>query len=355
MTTKNKTPREIQRKPLLWRVAVALGLTFGIYSAGRAATVPLTWNANTESDLAGYRLFISEKSLLYAVRVQDSVGSTFTTPDQTVTLSDTVLVAPDTANRYRLENGLPAAGAAELSIPSDQNVKELQFVRLNKADTRYRGSPQTPEIDAVASHSPILLYDIQMPGRSSHVFKRPVRFVMSYPDNDGGFDASGLPRGDGIVDGTRIRVSDLAVFYYNTLHRKWDKMTGTVNTKNKTVIARTTHFSLFALFDAQSAADAAFTLGEAFAYPNPARGGRNPILHFETGIADEVTLRIYDSSGELKHTISMGNSPAVVNDKYAYEAVWDVSNMASGIYVVAASAKKDGQTLRRNFKLAVVK
>ncbi len=66
-------------------------------------------------------------------------------------------------------------------------------------------------------------------------------------------------------------------------------------------------------------------------------------------------MRIYDSSGELVHTISMGNSPAVVNDKYAYEAPWDVSSVASGIYVVSVTAKKDGNTLRKNFKLAVVK
>ncbi len=170
--------------------------------------------------------------------------------------------------------------------------------------------------------------------------------TLPYPDKDS----------DGIVDGTDIREKDLAVFYYNSAHRKWEKTTwNSIDTKNKTVITRTNHFSLFALFDAQSVANPSFQLGEAFGYPNPARGGKNPILHFETGIADEVAMRIYDVSGDLIHTISMGNSPAVVDEKYAYEATWDVSSVASGIYVVAATARKDNRTLRKNFKLAVVK
>ncbi len=224
---------------------------------------------------------------------------------------------------------------AEVQIPAGclSNDETKVTVKLN---------PDTPRSDRLKAAGSSI--EIELHSGQSNLAGEAT-LTLPYVDEDD----------DGIVDGKNIRAQDLAVFYYNPAHRKWDKMSGSVNRKNKTVIARTSHFSLFALFDAQSAADATFTLGEAFAYPNPARGGRNPILHFETGVADEVTMRIYDASGELKHTISMGNSPTVVNDKYAYEAVWDVSNIASGVYVVTATAKKDGQTLRKNFKLAVVK
>lgn len=170
--------------------------------------------------------------------------------------------------------------------------------------------------------------------------------VLPYKDDDD----------DGIVDGTGIRAKDLALFYYNPSRRKWEKMAfNSVDRRNKTVTSRTPHFSLFALFDSLSAADAAFKMGEAYSYPNPARAGKNPVLHAEVGVADEVTFRIYDLSGELVHTVQMAGSPSLVNDKFAYEAQWDVSNVASGVYVVALTAKKENETLRKNFKVGIVK
>ena len=81
-----------------------------------------------------------------------------------------------------------------------------------------------------------------------------------------------------------------------------------------------------------------------------------PTLHVETGLADEVQIRIYDVSGGLVHEASLSAAPAVIDNKYAYEYRWDTSGIGSGIYIYAITAKKSGfQDIRTTGKSAVIK
>ncbi|MBI4050915.1 MAG: T9SS type A sorting domain-containing protein [Elusimicrobia bacterium] len=105
-------------------------------------------------------------------------------------------------------------------------------------------------------------------------------------------------------------------------------------------------------------ADLTFKLGDVYCFPNPAKG-QNPIFHIEVGVAEKVNLRIYDISGSQVHETSLTGTPPVINDgqgpQYAYEYVWDVSGVGSGVYVFAVMAKKGSETLKRIGKCAVIK
>ncbi|MDD5259563.1 MAG: T9SS type A sorting domain-containing protein [bacterium] len=103
-------------------------------------------------------------------------------------------------------------------------------------------------------------------------------------------------------------------------------------------------------------ADPSFAAGECYVYPNPAKKGKNPIIHVETGIADKVEINIYDVSGALVADTEINDAPAVSADnKYAYEYEWDVSGKASGAYIAQIVATKGSDKLKITKKFAVVK
>ncbi|TBR19407.1 hypothetical protein EPO15_14270 [bacterium] len=119
----------------------------------------------------------------------------------------------------------------------------------------------------------------------------------------------------------------------------------------------------FASFDGgvglAAAADTAFVLHEVYAFPNPAVGGARPTLHVAVGMADRVTIRIYDISGQQVHQATLDSSPSVIDDgsgpKFAYEFPWD-GHIPSGVYLYTVVAEKNGQgAIRKTGKLAVVR
>jgi hypothetical protein len=103
-------------------------------------------------------------------------------------------------------------------------------------------------------------------------------------------------------------------------------------------------------------ANPAFQLGEAYSYPNPARD-KFPILHFECGLADSVEFKIYDLTGSLIHTKRLSAQEWVLTgEKYAYEYIWNTSEVPSGVYIYRATASKSGTSgLRASGKIALIK
>ena len=105
-------------------------------------------------------------------------------------------------------------------------------------------------------------------------------------------------------------------------------------------------------------ADASFQVGEVYCFPNPAKK-INPTFHIEVGIADKVQLYIYDVSGSLIHETQINGLPQIIDDgqgpQYAYEYMWNISTIASGVYIYSVKAEKSGKKLRKNGKCAVIK
>ncbi|MFH1725297.1 MAG: PKD domain-containing protein [Elusimicrobiota bacterium] len=110
---------------------------------------------------------------------------------------------------------------------------------------------------------------------------------------------------------------------------------------------------------AAEGADPSFALREAYVFPNPAAGGARPVIHAAVGIADKVTLRIYNLAGQQAHQATLEGAPPVIDDgsgpKYAYEFVWD-GRIPSGVYLYTIVAEKSGEaSIRKAGKLAVVR
>lgn len=104
--------------------------------------------------------------------------------------------------------------------------------------------------------------------------------------------------------------------------------------------------------------ESVFKIGGVYCYPNPAKR-TNPTFHMETGMADKVELKIYDTSGDLVHETVLSGTPQVIDDgqgpQYAYEYLWDIKNAGSGVYVFNMTARKGDKTLKKTGRCAVIK
>ncbi|MFH1723767.1 MAG: PKD domain-containing protein [Elusimicrobiota bacterium] len=110
---------------------------------------------------------------------------------------------------------------------------------------------------------------------------------------------------------------------------------------------------------AAEGADPTFALRDVYVFPNPAVDGARPVIHAAVGIADKVTLRVYNVAGQQVHQATLEGAPPVIDDgsgpKYAYEYVWD-GRIPSGVYLYTIVAEKSGEaSIRKAGKFAVVR
>ncbi|HCJ66406.1 MAG TPA: hypothetical protein DHV62_03540 [Elusimicrobia bacterium] len=118
--------------------------------------------------------------------------------------------------------------------------------------------------------------------------------------------------------------------------------------------------------------DSTFYLRDYYVFPNPAKRGKKPIIHLECGIADKVEIKIYNVAAELVHSVSIngqqrksdggylwyewGDVPKEKKFEWAYEYPWDISEIASGVYVAHIKATRVGYPeIKVLSKFAVIK
>ncbi|TPW19408.1 MAG: NHL repeat containing protein [Elusimicrobia bacterium] len=220
-------------------------------------------------------------------------------------------------------------------------------------DLKVTVSPASQDTDAreassrrqgLTPASPAVAY-----GPEGTAFKKPVTLVLPYVAALAGTGAKGLK-----------------VAYWNPDKRAWEELESQVDAVKRTVTATTTHFSLYqvmaptqAAVALAPAADPAFFLRDLYVFPNPAVGGARPTFHLAVGVADKVTLRIYDISGQDVHQATIDTPPSIVDDgagpKYAYEYPWN-GHIPSGVYLYTIVAEKSGQpAIRKAGKFSVVR
>ena len=102
------------------------------------------------------------------------------------------------------------------------------------------------------------------------------------------------------------------------------------------------------------ATDPSFAWHDVYVFPNPARGGAIPTLHAEVGIADRVTVKIYNVAGQELQEDVITQAPQIINGQYAYEYPW-TGHIASGAYLFVIDAEKAGQHITKAGKFAVVR
>jgi sugar lactone lactonase YvrE len=182
---------------------------------------------------------------------------------------------------------------------------------------------------------------------------------------------------EGLVFDKRVTVAlpysgsaaGLAVHYWNPARSAWDSLP--TRLEGGLARAETSHFSLYqVLAPAASqagpavpaaAADSTFAFRDLYVFPNPARGGVRQVIRVQVGVADSVSVNVYDVSGEQVYAGSFG-APAVLDDgngkgpRWTYDLAWDVGGAGSGVYVYVVTAKKSGQAdIKKSGRLAVLK
>lgn len=102
-----------------------------------------------------------------------------------------------------------------------------------------------------------------------------------------------------------------------------------------------------------------FKLRSIYVFPNPAVAGQKPTIHVSVGVADKVTFRFYDISGQQVHQATIDSPPSQIDDGTgphpAYEYSWE-GRIPSGVYLYSVTAEKAGQaSIRQAGKFAVVR
>lgn len=117
-----------------------------------------------------------------------------------------------------------------------------------------------------------------------------------------------------------------------------------------------------------------FRLREYYVFPNPAKRGEAPTIHLECGWADKVEIRIYNVAAELVHSVTLDGQQKKADGGYlwyewcldpnlketkwewAYEYPWDISHIASGVYIAHIRASKAGYPdIKVLYKFSVIK
>lgn len=190
-------------------------------------------------------------------------------------------------------------------------------------------------------------------GPAGSRFAKPVTLELPY-------DRASLPKG--------VSESDLAVHYWNPVLGDWEKLASSVDSQNQIVRAQTSHFSLYQIFGGGGAAsapsiadDPTFKVNASYAFPSPSRGGAPVVIRVQPGLADSVSVRVYDLSGRLVHE-SSNFSMRNVNDEngfgsqITFDHTWDVSGVASGVYKFIVTAHKAGAgDIHKSGKVGVIK
>lgn len=232
-------------------------------------------------------------------------------------------------------NEVLTLGVHEPEGPDDSRAKRAKALRL---------APAGPAVEY---------------GPHGLVFDRPVTLLLPYD--------RALAARNG------WRASDLRAQHWDEARGDWEPLPGRLDESEGVIRAETTHFSVYqvqgpdtggmlpAAVPAAAEADASFAFRDLYAFPNPAKDGRRPVIRLQAGVADAVEVSIYDVSGERVHSGAFG-PPTVLDDgngkgpQWTYDYVWDAGTAGSGVYIYVVTAKKGGQAdIRKSGRLAVLK
>jgi N-acetylneuraminic acid mutarotase len=153
--------------------------------------------------------------------------------------------------------------------------------------------------------------------------------------------------------------SALKVAYWNAQAGDWEILASEVSKEDKLVRAQTGHFSVYqvvseAVPSAAPAPAPAFSVGEAYVFPNPAKGGARPVLHVAASGGDQCSVKVYSASGRLVHEASVSGAPGLVDGAPAYELELR-GEFTSGVYYYRAEVAGSGGHVKKTGKFAVVR
>jgi hypothetical protein len=96
-------------------------------------------------------------------------------------------------------------------------------------------------------------------------------------------------------------------------------------------------------------ASARTSFDEVYAYPNPAVATSAVTFHAGITSATGLTLKVYDTAGQLVHEGSVAGDPSIIAGSSAYEYKWNFGDLASGAYFLIVKADGAGAVAKKTF------
>lgn len=105
---------------------------------------------------------------------------------------------------------------------------------------------------------------------------------------------------------------------------------------------------------APAPANSAFSIGNTYVFPNPAKAGARPVLHVAASGGDRLTVRVYTSSGRKAYEATLNGAPGLAGGELAYELELR-GQFPSGVYYYQAEVRNGAARLKKAGKFAVVR
>lgn len=146
---------------------------------------------------------------------------------------------------------------------------------------------------------------------------------------------------------TGIEKNNLRMYYYD--NGVWKMLRNSkINTDENSVVAEYDKFGYYALFGYKPQGDV-FDSNWVYTYPNPAKGDFLT-FKFVVNYKSDVDIEIYNVAGEIIKKITKKDVlPGLIN-----EIVWDIKNIASGVYIYVFKVEGSGGKKSVNKKLAII-
>ncbi|MFH1258768.1 MAG: PQQ-binding-like beta-propeller repeat protein [Elusimicrobiota bacterium] len=150
------------------------------------------------------------------------------------------------------------------------------------------------------------------------------------------------------VDLSRMKEENLRLYYWNTEKNKWTIInTSQVDRSNKKVSAKVSHFSIYRVMEFLASGDL-LDKKSVYTYPNPAKGGSVTFKYY-LGEKADVSIDVYNVAGEKVAELKGGGEAGLVS-----ETVWEIKNIASGVYIYHLEARSAHGKAEVMKKLAVL-
>lgn len=290
-------------------------------SGGYAALAPY---AQTGPGAAGYADGAAPLNMrfCYAVAAFNSAGDSPLSGEACGVSADNWRFLDSSQGGY-----LSLPDGARVDIPpgaSNQNDKIMMF-RLPAADQRLSAVRA-----AGAPRSTPVAYELRFLNPASYLVK-PVQLTMPYTDAE----TAGM-------DQENLRI-------YTLSGGSWRMLDNSVpDPANKKVSAGIIRFSVFRLME-YVPSGAAFLDEEVYTYPNPATGDALT-FKFRLAYKSRVKISVYNVAGEQVAELERTDCPAGQTS----EIRWDISRIASGVYLyrLEAQSSAGGRTLVKKLAIA---
>ncbi|MCM2266656.1 MAG: PQQ-binding-like beta-propeller repeat protein, partial [Elusimicrobiales bacterium] len=219
---------------------------------------------------------------------------------------------------------------AEVNISGNAASQNDNILMVRRESADYFGPAARTKADAGGARATGIIYEVKFENPATKLLK-PVTLYLPYT-------AAEL----GAVPEASLRV-------YLLEGSRWTLVnTSKVLPEIRKVSAEVTHFSVYSLMG-YVPSGALLASNSVYTYPNPAKGDTLTFKFLPADTSD-VTVDVYNVAGEKVARLEKAACPGGVTS----ELVWQIKNVASGVYVYRVEARAASGTKAVTKKLAIV-